>query len=339
MFTLWMVGCSAPTTDSGTDDIGKQEETVTTQKPVAESTNTPVPTMTNTPVPTATNTPAPTLTNTPTPTKTNTPTPTPVIIEELDEGYVFSLMSDVADKLMGMENRGEISGYKWGTSKFLVWKYASTNITGPKVYKFAIMNCLGEYETEFMEFEKSVENPEIIECLGQNIFKLFTKDGLIECYNADIDIYFSYSSQCSLFTEFSDGYALGYLNDTFRYEEGKNSSIMYIYKDVVFLSEFGEMKGTSLEYKYCMKAGSHNTTTTYPVAGKYSDGYFFLDNKFYNINSEIVLDIGAEKVANEPYFDEGCCWIEYEDSGAMWGAYIDIKGNFLAEPGKLYDLD
>ena len=268
--------------------------------------------------------------NVPMPTSTPTPTPKQVSVVELDEGYVFSLMSDVADKLMEMQNRGEISGYEWGTSKFLIWKYASTNITGPKVYKFAIMNCLGEYETEFTEFEMEIEYPEYnIEGLGNDIFKLRDKDSVVNCFNAKTYEYFSYPSQCRILAPFSEGYAVAYLFDTM-WQKKDQYYKNHIYFDVGLVDENGKVYNMHLTYEY---DGYHNG-----AIGKYSEGYFCYGDAFYTKNAEKVLDLSSVDVTNEPYFDNGCCWIEYRDSGAMWGAYIDIKGNFLAEPTKLYDL-
>ena len=118
-----------------------------------------------------------------------------------------------------------------------------------------------------------------------------------------------------------------------------HSSKTDYYYNLVILDEYGNSFETPLNYKIQITFNVwERSMKTYSKVGRVSENYFFFEDAFYNLAVEKVLDLQGVEIDNRPYFEDGCCWIEYRDSGALWGAYIDIHGNFLGNPMKLYDL-
>ncbi|MBR2476705.1 MAG: hypothetical protein IKB50_01060 [Clostridia bacterium] len=80
----------------------------------------------------------------------------------------------------------------------------------------------------------------------------------------------------------------------------------------------------------------------------YSDGVFFAEGKFFDIEGNVVLDISKYDLygkeygdsSEAPYFVDGKCTIKFRnDGGSLYKAVIDKQGNFVEEPTKIAETD
>lgn len=268
---------------------------------------------------------------TPIPVVTDVPKTTPS--EDVYVGSEGEICTDTAIFIMPkLVSSGEITGYAQGTTKFLVWKYAPSGIKTVNEYKFAIMDCHGEYESEYFSYDEYIENPQQIVCLGSNIFEVTKVDSKVLYHNIERGCVFFLDNKYIIKNGFYDGYAVGYVNQAAYAEaKGKNG---YSYHELVLIKDNGEVIKTPLYFRNGVQGGKYVEVNV----GLYNEGYFFLENAFYDLNWNKVLDFGDMEVTNAPFFDGGCCWLEYKEANSIWGVYMDTEGQFLEEPSKLYDV-
>lgn len=285
-----------------------------------------------------------------TPTHENLPTKSPELVEEVvptippmeeliddkkeDVEYdqMLTQMADTEiDVLTEKVFSGEITGFVSGDTKFLVWKNVALGINSVDRYKYAILNYLGEYESEFFTYDAS-EEPNEIKHMGSNIFYISSFNNVIMCHDTEKGKVFTYSDRCGIIAPFSDGYALARTGEGFVQKEGSKTLLMY---DLVTISDEGVVEKTPL-YWY---SGFNGKLHIESQVGRYSNGVFYLDNAFYDIKGKKKLDLNEIEVLNIPVFEGKYCWIEYKNAGVVWGAYMDIDGAFFDEPQKLYDAN
>ena len=90
---------------------------------------------------------------------------------------------------------------------------------------------------------------------------------------------------------------------------------------------------------------SNGTVTELPVQDSswsngpgnsgYSDGLFFANGYFYDINGTQEIDLTKYKLTDTPYFMNGQCEIRFvNEGGTAYKAIIDKSGNFISSPEK-----
>ncbi len=265
--------------------------------------------------------------------------------------YLMELSIDTElGKIKQMINDGTITGYVRGETKFLVWKYAPMGINSTKDYKFAVVDYKGDFETDFYSYDEYIENPQNIKHIGGDIFRIVYDEDFRKylCHNTEKRRCFWYDGKYDIIEGFSEGYALA----GYGFYVDKDERNSYSYEYIALISDEGEVIETQLRYYYFSGRIKDNYygysyydrygeggLSCYTNIGKYSNGYFFLGNIFYDINLNPILNLGEMELVNQPYFTGKYCRIEYVDSGAVWGAYMDINGNFFEAPRKLYDYN
>jgi len=133
-------------------------------------------------------------------------------------------------------------------------------------------------------------------------------------------------------TDFNDGYAMGvYRNkyQTYWYGYLKNNTE---YK-IAVLDDYGNMKESDIVID----------ETTYILddlrPGLYSDGVFYFNNAFYDIEFNEVLNlrnkdwgrIYEEEYGYRPYFQDGVCTLITLKNGKYWKFDIDKEGEMISE--------
>lgn len=133
-------------------------------------------------------------------------------------------------------------------------------------------------------------------------------------------------------TDFNDGYAMGvYRNkyQTYWYGYLKNNTE---YK-IAALDEYGNMKESDIVID----------ETTYILEdlrpGLYSDGVFYFNNAFYDIEFNEVLNlrnkdwgrIYEEEYGYRPYFQDGVCTLITLKNGKYWKFDINKEGEMISE--------
>ncbi len=121
-------------------------------------------------------------------------------------------------------------------------------------------------------------------------------------------------------TEFSDGYAMGRYVDT--YYRGSDHWL-------ALLDKQGNMTVSDISLS------SYRT----PDLGIYSDGVFYCDYAFYNINFNKVLDLSEKDWGGvyvkqgiyAPYFQDGICRMITEKNGKYWIFDIDKSGEIVSD--------
>ena len=271
------------------------------------------------------------------------------MVEESDNReYLISCACDtLISKMPRMVDSEEIAGFVQGETKFLVWKYSAMGINSTKRLSFAVLNHKGNYETDFFSYDEEIKYPNYIECVGSNVFRIISEDSKVMYHDVENKRIFWVDSTCRIIEGFSEGYALVTLGGRECIDREKS---VFGFK-VALLNSNGEIKETPLYYYWFLDISKSRDTYKGYIkqydggnyyesnVGKYSKGYFFLNNVFYDINLNPILDLGNLVLVNNPYFAGKYCWIEYEEGGAVWGAYMDINGNFAEEARKMYDMN
>lgn len=240
-------------------------------------------------------------------------------------------------KIQKMLDDGTISGYVRGDTKFLVWKNEAMGINSAKNYKFAIIDHKGKFEKDFFSYDFELRNGiNEIEHVGSNIFEIATVDNKMMYHNIEKDDFFSFNKNERMYQiieDFSDGYAVISSMYPSYEEKGKEFNSIYYY-ELVLLSD----TGTCIDTNVFMRGPNLGGKGEGNQIGKYGNGVFFYDDAFYNKEGVKVLDLSNMFIENEPYFDGEYCWIEYHDFEFVWGAWMDINGNFKEEAQKLREL-
>lgn len=142
----------------------------------------------------------------------------------------------------------------------------------------------------------------------------------LECYFFDVVNDIQTSFKATNISPYYDGFMLMYNSERY------NS---HFYR----VNKYGEAEELPCIYSSVWSIG-------YPA---YSDGVFFAEGKFYDIDGNVVLDISNYRLygleyndrREPPYFVDGKCTIKFRNSGGtLYKAVIDKKGNYIEQPKK-----
>lgn len=160
-----------------------------------------------------------------------------------------------------------------------------------------------------------------IDCPGYS-YRVGTAESVsgkgLTCYIWDVVKNISFTCDATNLSPICDGYMLMYNSD--RYNSNFYS-----------LSKTGGKKELPCKYSSTWGVG-------YPA---FSDGVFFAEGKFFDIQGNIVLDISQYNLygreygdkRNAPYFEDGKCKIVFRNNGgSLFYAIIDKDGTFLEGP-------
>lgn len=259
-----------------------------------------------------------------------------------DKEYLSSIaLGTECTKIGQMMEDGTIDGYVLGYTKFLVWKSVATGIGSVGETQYAVLNHNGDFEGDFFSYDVETYR---IEHFGSDVFKIgYNGTGTEILYHNLITGKTFYVPFFPNMPEgFSDGFAIALSLEEVKDDDG--------YYEVILIGDNGDIIRTGV-YWCCY--GYRWTDKMSPVIngiGRYGDGVFLVSdavrsgksdrkNAFYDKNGTKVLDLGDVELNNDPYFVDGYCWIEYVDNGSVWGAYMDINGNFVSGPDKMYDVN
>jgi len=274
--------------------------------------------------------------------------------ESTDKDYLHSLALDAEfGKVAQMVEDGTIDGYVLGETKFLVWKSAATGINSVGKYEFEILDHNGAFEREC-----DVEgiDADYVEHLGSDIFKVGYNNGnMYLCYNAMTEEVFYLDGQLRIHEGFSEGFAIATSSGAdYFYTVDISWDRSAICSEIILVGDNGDVTRTGIYWKIST-GGLWDTNSVnwfrekINGIGKYGNGVFLVsdvysnsklgtpNNGFYDKTGAKVLDLGNLDINNEPYFDGEYCWIEYKSNGFVWGAYMDINGNFVGEAAKMYE--
>ena len=140
----------------------------------------------------------------------------------------------------------------------------------------------------------------------------------------------------SIYTDFHDDYAICVYQDVYYVNSNKLNPERKLW--LALLDRRGNFIKTDIElfgfyptYDYC--------------PGIYSDGVFYHENSFYDLDSNKVLDLAGRNYGTPytkrgiyaPFFDNGVCRLVTEKNGKYWIFDIDKSGNMLTE-AKEFDI-
>ena len=145
--------------------------------------------------------------------------------------------------------------------------------------------------------------------LGEGMFALeYSPRGEYMMYNAEKNIGFD-AGKCSGVGEFHDGYLIVRA-------ESKVSA------PVKIISSEGEIIDPGIQ-------------TEGGEIGNYSEGVFFVNGGFYDINGALIIDLSEYEIVNVPMFEDNKCYLEMENNeGTIYTAELDHNGAFLSDPQK-----
>ncbi len=143
----------------------------------------------------------------------------------------------------------------------------------------------------------------------------------LDCYFWDVVNNIQTSFTATNLSPYDDGYMLMYNSDRY------NSHFFSVDKK-------GQLKELPCRYSSSWGIG-------YPA---YSDGVFFAEGLFFDINGNAILDISNYNLYGQeyndrrepPYFVGGKCTIKFRNNGGtLYKAVIDKNGDFVEQPQKI----
>lgn len=243
--------------------------------------------------------------------------------------------------LDSMVENGEITGYWQGEELNVVYKYIpSTFDTEDKILGGVVDND-GNFTVELSEFNVNLnmENKWFLDwgteicdniCHLENDLFIADEYSELRIYNAKTNTATSLSKKTP-----SNGYtpvsADSYYIRTNIYEGFSDGVIVMVGRNdygnrIILIFDDGTITPTSLYSEF-----ENNG-----ICGKYHEGLFYFDRKFYNIDCECVIDFSEYDIQyeldNVPIFDDGKCHLMISKNGKLWDTYIDTSGKFIGEP-------
>lgn len=220
---------------------------------------------------------------------------------------------------------GEVYDVVWGECGGVVWKYVDSTFEKEAYYKMAYWIDMMEFDDgeihaiepylysnwkiwtdEFVWYFDSLT----LSHLGDDIFLITLSyiDGNIYYYYNPVTGYAKYIDKDNRLNKFNDGYAPCLYNQKLAWLD-KNFNITNIVDDNIDIST---------------------------AVGKYSDGVFYSDYKFYDLNYNVILDISDKNFgriyteSHRPYFENGICKIITYKNSKYWELSIDRDGDVVS---------
>lgn len=243
-----------------------------------------------------------------------------------------------------MFTNGEISGYCMGEDLCAVYKYVPSTFDSEAKYLGGVIDTDGNFVVELSEenaewFLKDNFHPldgisEDIYHMGNNIFAAYvSRYNYMTIYDANTNTSHAIRNIGSENAEnIFEGFSNGVVAVVRSNKETNDDQDVYI--DLIF--DDGTVKTTSTRWN-----GLHMFDPF--IVGKYSDGLFFFDEKFYDIDFNCAIDCSQYDILYDydsvPFFEDGKCHLEVRQNGKLWDVYIDLSGNIIGEPTEIIGQD
>ncbi len=285
----------------------------------------------------------------------------------------YSLETDISMNMNEISVGGERYSAVYGETGALIWKYVDATFDRAAYYQVAFISKddlpgmqlidskKGLYRTSWVNWQGIEQGTCNFVSVGDDVFE---KEKIYPTYVAKEGIYFN-GKNGAVFSEytmniskqlgdkrykfermqrlnsFSDGYALMCLF----YEMSSDTERKYCWVDtsgnILCYVDFEDTLVGPYNDDYYSRIYHDEEYYEISYPGPYSDGVFYCDNKFLDLDLDVLIDLSGNdyKILSyehyTPKFIDGVCRLIVYKNSKFWMFDIDKSGNTISEPEEI----